>query len=76
MARDAAVLYVAHALALLVPLATIPYLARVLGPHAWGLVVFSQSLGAWLALVIEYGFDLSGTRDARPYDVLLSHAED
>jgi PST family polysaccharide transporter len=63
VARDAAVLYVAHALALLVPLATIPYLARVLGPHAWGLVVFSQSLGAWLALVIEYGFDLSGTRE-------------
>ena len=63
VARDAAVLYLAHALALLVPLATIPYLARVLGPHGWGLVVFSQSLGAWLALVIEYGFDLSGTRE-------------
>ncbi|MDG2240317.1 MAG: oligosaccharide flippase family protein [Longimicrobiales bacterium] len=63
VARDAAVLYLAHALALLVPLATIPYLARVLGPQGWGLVVFSQSLGAWLALVIEYGFDLSGTRE-------------
>ena len=59
---DAAVLYAAHALGLIMPLLTVPYLARVLRPTGWGLVIFAQSLGAWLALIIEYGFDLSGTR--------------
>ena len=62
LAGDAAVLYTAHVLGLLLPLLTVPYLARVLRPAGWGVVVFAQSLGAWLALVAEYGFDLSGTR--------------
>ena len=62
MAGNATALYTAHVLGLIVPLLTIPYLARVLRPSGWGLVVFAQSFGAWLALVLEYGFDLSGTR--------------
>ncbi len=62
LARNASALYLAHALGLLVPLLTVPYLARVLRPEGWGLVVFAQSFGAWSALVLEYGFDLSGTR--------------
>ena len=62
MAANATVLYAAHVAGLVAPLLTIPYLARVLQPTGWGLVVFAQSFGAWLALVTEYGFDLSGTR--------------
>ena len=62
MAANATALYAAHVAGLIVPLLTIPYLARVLRPTGWGLVVFAQSFGAWLALVTEYGFDLSGTR--------------
>ena len=62
MAANATALYAAHIAGLVVPLLTIPYLARVLRPTGWGLVVFAQSFGAWLALVMEYGFDLSGTR--------------
>ena len=62
MAANATALYAAHVAGLIVPLLTIPYLARVLRPTGWGLVVFAQSFGAWLALVMEYGFDLSGTR--------------
>lgn len=60
--QNTAALYGIHAAGLLVPLVTVPYLARVLRPEGWGLVVFSQSFSAWLALVLEYGFYLSATR--------------
>lgn len=62
LAENATTLYVAHFVGLVVPLVTIPYLARVLRPESFGLVVFAQSFGMWLVLVLEYGFDLSGTR--------------
>lgn len=55
-------LYGAHVAGLVVPILTVPYLARVLRPEGWGVVVFAQSFSAWLILLIEYGFDLSGTR--------------
>ena len=45
-----------------IPLITIPYLARVLGPEGWGLVAIFQSLAACLALLMEFGFELSATR--------------
>jgi PST family polysaccharide transporter len=45
------------------PLMTVPYLARVLGVSHWGLVAFAQALGAYVSLVVEFGFNLSGTRD-------------
>jgi PST family polysaccharide transporter len=45
------------------PLLVIPYLARVLSPSSWGLFVFAQSLGFWLGTLIEYGFNLSATRE-------------
>lgn len=62
IARDAVALYAAQVTGLLVPIVTVPYLARVLHPDGFGLVVFAQSLAAWLILVVEYAFDLSGTR--------------
>ena len=43
----------------MLPLVTLPYLARVLGPHDLGLVVFSQSFTWMLQLVIEFGFGQS-----------------
>jgi PST family polysaccharide transporter len=52
----------AQALSLLVPLVTVPYLARTLRPTGWASVLVAQALGAWLVLLLEYGFDLSGTR--------------
>ncbi|MHB1002043.1 MAG: oligosaccharide flippase family protein [Armatimonadota bacterium] len=47
----------------ILPLATVPYLARVLGPSVWGLVVFAQSFALWMILLIEYGFLFSATRE-------------
>jgi PST family polysaccharide transporter len=45
------------------PLATVPYLARVLGVHQWGLVAFAQAFGVYVGLLVEFGFNLSATRD-------------
>jgi polysaccharide transporter, PST family len=45
------------------PLITFPYLARVLGPSGWGSVVFAQVIGAVIAIFVEYGFDISASRE-------------
>jgi polysaccharide transporter, PST family len=47
----------------LLPMVMIPYLARVLGPETWGLIVFVQAIGLYIQLAIEYAFELSGSRD-------------
>jgi PST family polysaccharide transporter len=60
--ENAGSLFVGQAVGLVVPLLTIPYLARVLGPDSWGPVLAAQALGNWLLLLFEYGFELSGTR--------------
>jgi len=44
------------------PLATVPYLARVLGPYHWGVVAFAQALALYLSMVVDFGFQLSASR--------------
>lgn len=44
------------------PILTMPYLVRTLGISNYGLLAFSQSLGQYFKLIIDYGFDLSATR--------------
>lgn len=51
----------------LVPLVTIPYLARVLGAAGWGLVAFTQSFGTVVTLFAEYGFAFSAAREVARY---------
>lgn len=45
-----------------IPLLTTPYLVRVLGADGFGKVAYSAAVIACLALVSEYGFNLSATR--------------
>lgn len=47
----------------ILPLITVPYLVRVLEPEKYGLVAFGQSLIAFFAFFINYGFDLTATRE-------------
>lgn len=63
LARNVAALYTVHAVNYILPLVVTPFLVRVLKPEGWGLVAFAQSFGQVLSLVIEYGFNLSATRD-------------
>jgi polysaccharide transporter, PST family len=61
--ENASALYAAQFANQILPLLMIPYLARVLGPDTWGVVVFIQAIGMYLLLVIDYAFDISATRD-------------
>jgi PST family polysaccharide transporter len=63
LAKNAVALYSAHIAGLVLPLIAIPYLARVLRPESWGVVIFSQSFAAPLILILDYGFYLSATRE-------------
>ncbi len=45
------------------PLATVPYLTRVLGPASWGLIAMAQAFGTYGHLIVEYGFVYSATRE-------------
>jgi PST family polysaccharide transporter len=46
----------------IVPLITLPYLARVLRPSAFGLVVFAQGFAFALVVLIDWGFGFIGLR--------------
>ena len=60
--QNTTALFGAQGVSMLVPLLTFPYLARVLRPEGWATVLVAQGLGNWLIVLVEFGFDLSGTR--------------
>lgn len=55
-------LYLMNLVRILLPLVTIPYLARVFSTEVYGLVVYSKALMSYAQLFIDFGFLLSATR--------------
>lgn len=47
----------------LVPLSVLPYLARILGVDGFGQIGFATAFTMYFVLVVEWGFNLSSTRD-------------
>jgi PST family polysaccharide transporter len=74
--QNALALYSVQIAEYVLPMITIPYLARVLQPAGWGMVVYAQNFSGWMILVLEYGFGYSATREiARQRDDPDRHAE-
>ncbi len=68
LAQNAMALYSSQFASILVPLITIPYLTRILGPDMWGRVAFGQAAGIYVITIVEYGFNYSATRDVAQAD--------
>ncbi len=47
---------------MILPLLTLPYLARVLGVESLGVLAFFQAIAAYIIIVVEFGVEFSGTR--------------
>jgi PST family polysaccharide transporter len=60
--KDVISLYILQLANYILPLITVPYLVRALGPEKFGAVTFGQGLIAYFVLVVNYGFNWSVTR--------------
>jgi len=61
--QNALALYSVQFAEYILPMITVPYVARVLEPAAYGMVVYAQNFSSWINLVLEYGFGFSATRE-------------
>ncbi len=62
LVTDMTAVYGIHFANQALPLVTVPYLSRILGPSMWGLVAMAHAFAMYGSVVVEYGFVYSATR--------------
>jgi PST family polysaccharide transporter len=62
LAKDALILFGVQISGYVLPLITLPFLTRVLGPTNFGLTALGTAMVLYFAVVIEWGFNVTGTR--------------
>ncbi|GAB3756413.1 flippase [Spirosoma pomorum] len=62
LAINVASLFSVQVANMLLPLLTVPYVVRIIGPERLGLLNFSQAYVAYFTLLINYGFDMAAVR--------------
>ena len=63
VAQNTMVLYFVQALGFLVPLITLPYLARILSPEKFGVISFAQNFVWYFVILTDYAFNVTATRE-------------
>ena len=62
VSRNVIALYWVQIATFVIPMITLPYVARVLEPSAFGLVVFAQGFAFVLVTLVDWGLGLTGIR--------------
>lgn len=62
LVQNVGALTLVQATGYLVPLVTLPYLTRVLGPEEWGRVAWMQVILGYFGILTDWGFSWSGVR--------------
>lgn len=63
LAKNILILSLVHVIRLILPLLIIPLLTRRIDAGEFGIYMYTISFAAWLSIFIEYGFNISSTRE-------------
>ncbi len=61
--KNAASLSALQTITYLIPIITLPYIFRVIGPEKFGLIAFAQAFIQYFMLLTDYGFNISATKE-------------
>ena len=63
VSKNVIMLYVMNITQLILPLVTLPYLARVFSLNTYGVVSYTKNVMIYVNMLIEFGYLLSGTKE-------------